>query len=77
MLWISFAIALHSLLVSFFFFSLYLDAAPAEAVKRKVTEADAPKSEEIAEVTPEKKAKLEEASKEDVQNGAETTEVAA
>ena len=53
-----------------------VDSAPAEAVKRKVAEGEA-KTEDASEVTPEKKAKLEESSKEEVQNGAEASEVAA
>lgn len=54
----------------------FLDSAPAEAVKRKVGEGEA-KTDDAVEVTPEKKAKLEETSKEEVQNGAEASEVAA
>jgi hypothetical protein len=51
------------------------DSAPAEAVKRKVTESDVKSDETTA--TPEKKAKLDEPTKDDVQNGAEASEVAA
>lgn len=53
----------------------FVDAAPAEAVKRKVLEEDA--KSDSAEVTPEKKSKLEETSKDEVQIGAETSEIAA
>lgn len=59
-------------------FSFYceIDAPAAEAVKRKVDEAAAKADEVVA--TPEKKAKLDEAStKDEVQNGAEASEVAA
>lgn len=63
-------------LTIFSIFIFVVDSAPAEAVKRKVTEGEA-KTDEAAEVTPEKKAKLEETSKEEVQNGAEASEVAA
>lgn len=52
------------------------DAPAIEAVKRKVDEAAAKADEAVA--TPEKKAKLDEAStKDEVQNGAEASEVAA
>lgn len=58
-----------------FYFRL-ADAPVAEAVKRKVDEAAAKADEAVA--TPEKKAKLDEAStKDEVQNGAEASEVAA
>lgn len=62
----------------FFFIKLplFVDSAPAEAVKRKVADGEA-KTDDASEVTPEKKAKLEESSKEEVQNGAEASEVAA
>lgn len=57
-------------------FLFTIDAPAAEAVKRKVDEAAAKADEVVA--TPEKKAKLDEAStKDEVQNGAEASEVAA
>ena len=53
------------------------DSTPAEAVKRKVAaEVTGAKSDAVV-ATPEKKAKLDEITKEDAQNGSEATEVAA
>lgn len=66
----------HLIVFSFHFGAPFLDAPSAEAVKRKVDDATAKADEVVA--TPEKKAKLDEASsKDEVQNGAEASEVAA
>lgn len=66
----------HLICIFFSFCAPFLDAPSAEAVKRKVDDATAKADEVVA--TPEKKAKLDEASsKDEVQNGAEASEVAA
>lgn len=53
------------------------DSTPAEAVKRKIAVEGAGGKTDAVTATPEKKAKLDETTKEDVQNGTEASEVAA